>query len=129
MRDYEKPERGERGGPERPMSRLEQRVEEERKMSAEFRSSRDVDPPNEPQVMRELNLVTGILDSLESAVARLIVKIEPVCSVAPKMMDDRTSINEDWDVSAPVAVQLRSLYEQIARMELQINIATGRVQL
>lgn len=109
---------------------LRRRIDETRKEDAALRESRDIDPPSMPQVERELTLVVGIMSGVEQAVARLIVKIEPVCGQAPPLMEAKRSREEkEWPVTAQIAVRLREVYDRLNEIETQVSIAAARVEL
>lgn len=112
----------------RAMTELEHKIEAARKESRAMRESRDIDPPSMPQVERELALVTGVLDSVESAVARLVVKVEPICGVAPEYMEVEKR-GDDWPVTAEIAGQLRGLYNRLQRIESTLGVTTARVEV
>lgn len=111
------------------VSEVAKRIMDERSVHEETRATREIDPPNMPQVERELSLVTGVLQSVEASVARLIVKIGPVCSVATNEIVRPDRREDEWEVTAPIAVQLRKLYQQLLDLETELAIATMRVQL
>lgn len=111
--------------------RIKDKIDRERKENAAVRGSREVDPPNMPQVEREMNLLIGMMSGLESSVARLVAKLDLVMkpSIEEKSLDKVRRAEMDWPVSAPLATQMRELYGRMNDVAEILDTTTHRVEL
>lgn len=111
-------------------SKLGEIIDAARAEEREMSHARDVDPPSMPQVERELSMLTGLLSGVEQALARVVVKIEPVLKGSPAGLDKKPMREEhDWPCDAPIAARIHDLYLRLQDIEDVMNTTAMRVQL